>query len=270
MHGDQEKVDVLTGELELTGRPLTRTRQAHTFAWHAKALAATGRGDFETAYQNAAASSASACFRPLRAARTAGLPDLVEGAVATGRGAAARAHADAMNRHRLADISPRLALITSSCAAMAADDDHEPRACSIARFRYPLPTAGFLTTTLQLAYAQRLRRIRDSREGRRHLLRAALGPSTPSAPGRGADRAARELRAVGPGRTSPAGGDVTGPGALTHHERKVARRRRRGYRHQQADRRASALVTLHWSIPRPRHRILPKLGITTRAALRDA
>jgi hypothetical protein len=30
-----------------------------------------------------------------------------------------------MNRHRLADISPRLALITSSCAAMAADEDHE-------------------------------------------------------------------------------------------------------------------------------------------------
>src|ERR1700755_1946190 len=120
-------------------------------------------------------------------------------------------------RHRLADISPRLALITSSCAAMAADDDHEvarlfDRALSV-------PAADrwvFDYARVQFAYAQRLRRIRERRESRRHLLRAALGTFDTIGARPWADRAARELRAVGPGRTSPAGGDVTGPGALTH------------------------------------------------------
>jgi hypothetical protein len=123
VHGDQEKVDALAGELA-DWATSHGTRQAHTFAWHAKALAATGRGDFETAYQTPPR-SALRVLSPLTSRSHCGLARSVEGAVAIGRGAAARAHADAMNQHRLADISPRLALITSSCAAMAADDDHE-------------------------------------------------------------------------------------------------------------------------------------------------
>jgi hypothetical protein len=117
-------VDALAGELA-DWATSHGTRQVHTLAWHAKALAATGRGDFETAYQNAAAISPAGTFAPYEPLALWACLDLVEGAAATGRGAAARAHADAMNRHRLADISPRLALVTSGCAATAADDDHE-------------------------------------------------------------------------------------------------------------------------------------------------
>jgi hypothetical protein len=109
---DQEKVDALAGDLA-DWATSNGTRQARTFAWYAKALAATGRGDFETAYQNAAAISPAGTFARYEPPALWACPDLVEGAVAIGRGAAARAHADAMNRHRLADISPRLARLTS-------------------------------------------------------------------------------------------------------------------------------------------------------------
>jgi ATP/maltotriose-dependent transcriptional regulator MalT len=267
VHGDQEKVDALAGELA-DWATSHGTRQTHTFAWHAKALAATGRGDFETAYQNAAAISPAGTFAPYEPLALWACPDLVEGAVATGRGAAARAHVDAMNRHRLADISPRLALITSSCAAMAADDDHEAvrlfdRALSVqAADRWVFDYAR-----VQFAYAQRLRRIRESRESRRHLLRAALGTFDTIGARPWADRAARELRAVGPGRTSPAGGDVTGPGALTRHELEVAQLAAAGYTNKQIG------EHLHLSprtVSTHLYRIFPKLGITTRAALRDA
>ena len=120
---------------------------------------------------------------------------------------------------------------------------------------------------VQLAYAQRLRRIRESRESRRHLLRAALATFDTIGARPWADRAARELRAVGPGRTSPAGGDVTGPGALTHHELKVAQLAAAGYTNKQIG------EHLHLSprtVSTHLYRIFPKLGITTRAALRDA
>jgi DNA-binding CsgD family transcriptional regulator len=267
VHGDQEKVDALAGELA-DWATSHGTRQAHTFAWHAKPLAATGRGDFEIAYQKAAAISPAGTFAPYEPLALWACPDLVEGAVATGRRAAARAHADAMNRHRLADISPRLALITSSCAAMAADDDHE--AARLFDRALSVPAADrwvFDYARVQLAYAQRLRRIRESREARRHLLRAALGTFDTIGARPWADRAARELRAVGPGRTSPAGGDVTGPGALTHHELKVAQLAAAGYTNKQIG------EHLHLSprtVSTHLYRIFPKLGITTRAALRDA
>ena len=221
VHGDQETVDALAGELA-DWATSHGTRQTHTFAWHAKALAATGRGDFETAYQNAAAISPAGTFAPYEPLALWACPDLVEGAVATGRGAAARAHADAMNRHRLADISPRLALIAGGCAATAAEDDHE--AARLFDRALSVPAADrwvFDYARVQLAYAQRLRRIHGSRESRHHLLRAALATFDTIGARPWADRAARELRAVGPGRTSPAGGDVTGPGALTQHELKV-------------------------------------------------
>jgi DNA-binding CsgD family transcriptional regulator len=173
-----------------------------------------------------------------------------------------------MNRHRLADISPRLALITSSCAAMAADDDHE--AARLFDRALSVPAADrwvFDYARVQFAYAQRLRRIRESRESRRHLLRAALGTFDTIGARPWADRAARELRAVGPGRTLPAGGDVTGPGALTCHELEVAQLAAAGYTNKQIG------EHLHLSprtVSTHLYRIFPKLGITTRAALCDA
>jgi hypothetical protein len=131
--------------------------------------------------------------------------ELVEGAVATGRGAAAHAHADAMIRHRLAEISPRLALVTHSCAAMAADEDRE--AVRLFDRALSVPAADrwvFDYARVQLLYAQRLRRIRASRESRHHLLRSALAAFENAGAQPWADRAARELRAVGLSRTSRA------------------------------------------------------------------
>ena len=65
----------------------------------------------------------------------------------------------------------------------------------------------------------------------------------------------------------PAGGDVTGPGALTHHELEVAQLAAAGNTNKQIGERlhlSPRTVSTHL------YRIFPKLGITTRAALRDA
>src|SRR5690242_19109247 len=197
VRGDQEKVDALAGELA-DWATSHGTRQTHTFAWHAKVLAATGRGDFETAYQNAAAISPAGTFAPYEPMALWACLELVEGAVATGRGAAAHAHAEAMIRHRLAEISPRLALVTHSCAAMAADEDRE--AVRLFHRALSVPAADrwvFAYARVQLLYAQRLRRIRASRDSRHHLLRAALATFENAGAQPWADRAARELRAVG-------------------------------------------------------------------------
>jgi DNA-binding CsgD family transcriptional regulator len=260
-------VDVLAGELA-DWATSHGSRQTNTFAWHAKALAAMGRGDFETAYQNAAAISPAGTFAPYEPLALWACRDLVEGAVATGRGAAARAHADAMNGHRLADISPRLALITGSCAAITADDDRE--AAFLFDRALSVPAADrwvFDFARVQLAYAQRLRRTREGREGRHHLLRAALATFETIGARPWADRAARELRAVAPGRIVRTEGDVLGPGALTHHELEIAELAAAGYTNKQIG------EQLHLSprtVSTHMYRIFPKLGITTRAALRDA
>jgi DNA-binding NarL/FixJ family response regulator len=194
--------------------------------------------------------------------------ELVEGAVATGRGAAAHAHADAMIRHRLAEISPRLALVTHSCAAMAADEDRE--AVRLFDRALSVPAADrwvFDYARVQLLYAQRLRRIRASRESRHHLLRSALAAFENAGAQPWADRAARELRAVGLSRTSPAEDEITGPSALTRHELEIAQLAAAGYTNKQIGERlrlSPRTVSTHL------YRIFPKLGITTRAALRDA
>src|SRR5262249_40491905 len=59
--GDQDKVDVLARELTEWATSHA-SRQANTFAWHATAIAAIGRGDFETAYHNAASITPAGTF----------------------------------------------------------------------------------------------------------------------------------------------------------------------------------------------------------------
>ena len=267
VHGDQEKADAVAAELA-DWATSHGARQAQVFAWHARALAASGRGDFEAAYQNAAAISPAGTFAPYEPIALWACLELVEGAVATGRGAAAQAHSDAMNRHRLADISPRLALVSSGCAAMAAEEDGE--AVRLFDRALSVPAADrwvFDYARVQLLYAQRLRRTRASRESRHHLLRTALVTFENIGAQPWADRAARELRAVGLSRTAPVGDGITGPGALTHHELEIAHLAAAGYTNKQIG------EQLHLSprtVSTHLYRIFPKLGITTRAALRDA
>ncbi len=68
----------------------------HTYAHHALALCALGRGDYQTAYDNASAITAPGTF-PVNVAHALWLAfDLVEAAVRSNKPAAARAHVRAM------------------------------------------------------------------------------------------------------------------------------------------------------------------------------
>jgi len=117
--GDHDAVRELTGQMIRWALPRGIV-QARLAAHHASSLAALGRGDFEEAYQEAAAISppgilASHVPYALRVPM-----DLVEAAVRTGRHREAIAHVAAMRQADLTRMSPRLAMLTSASAALAA------------------------------------------------------------------------------------------------------------------------------------------------------
>ena len=74
---------------------------------HAKALAALGRGAFDEAYHETASISPARTLPALRAHALWVILDLVEAAARTGRTAEAAAHAAAVSRSRVQDISGR-------------------------------------------------------------------------------------------------------------------------------------------------------------------
>jgi DNA-binding CsgD family transcriptional regulator/Tfp pilus assembly protein PilF len=232
------------------------------FAGHARAFAALGQGDYEDAYMQAAQISPAGTPSP-------GFPgswmvlDLVEAAVRTGRTEEARAHLAAAQRAGIARISPRIALITAGAAALAAPDQD---AGPLFETALSLPEADrwpFEQARIHLAYGQWLRRTRDTTQARLHL-RAAIEILDRLGARPWAARAHNELRATGiPATARP----DTPTATLTTQERQIARLAATGLTNKQIGQR---LFLSHRTVSAHLHRIFPKLGITSRAALRDA
>ncbi|MYX28838.1 AAA family ATPase [Streptomyces sp. SID8381] len=265
--GDAATTTAMARELKSWGTA-RGARLVRSLARHAEALAAAGRGDFDAAYRDAAAISPPGTFAPHAPTALWVCLELVEGAVATGRHEAARAHADAMLRYRLPEFSPRLALVSYGCAAMASGDDEE--AIRLFERALSVPQADcwpFDHARVRLAYGRRLRRA-SCRPESRAQSQAALATFETLDARPWAARAARELRAAAPGGRMPtAGRDLTGPGALTRHELEIAQLAAGGHTNKQIGERlhlSPRTVSTHL------YRIFPKLGITSRAALRDA
>jgi ATP/maltotriose-dependent transcriptional regulator MalT len=233
------------------------------FAWQARALTELGAGDHEAAYQHAARVSSPgelARFRPT--ALWAGL-DLVEAALRTGRRAEATAHAGALRAAQLGTLSPRLHLRSTAATAMTGTDDEA--ACALFETVLANPDLHqwpFDLARVRLAYGERLRRMRDTGAARTHLtlahdVLAALGAT----PWR--DHAANELRATGVTRQSTP--DANAP--LTSQEREIAELAGTGLTNKQIGQR---LFISHRTVSDHLYKVFPKLGITSRAALRDA
>ncbi|MFJ3876862.1 AAA family ATPase [Streptomyces sp. NPDC090077] len=229
----------------------------------AGATAALGSGDHETAYLHAVGITPPGSFRPYahQAART--LLDLVEAARHTGRAEQARAHALAARDAGLPAVSPRLALITYGALAMTAEDERE--AAEMFARAESQPDAArfpFELARIRLAHGIRTSHVRDRVAARRHLLPAAEAFERLGAAG-WTDRARAALHATGTPPRTPAP-DLT---SLTWQERRIADLAAGGLTNKEIGRR------MHLS---PRtvgshlYRTFPKLGITTRAALRDA
>ena len=260
--GEFDTTRALTGQLLQWGAP-RGARLAQWCAWQAQTLAALGSGDYEEAYRRASAISPAgalashvpwALFVPM---------DLVEAAVRTGRHTEAHAHVAALQAANIAALSPRLALLAAGAAAIAA-----PRDSAGELFEEALATRGadawpFDLARVQLAYGERLRRAQITSESRRQLV-AALGTFERIGARPWADRAASELRAAGQTMSNAGQRDNV---SLTPREREIAMLAAGGFTNKEIGQR---LFLSPRTVGGHLHRIFPKLGITSRAALRDA
>jgi DNA-binding CsgD family transcriptional regulator len=232
-----------------------------SYARYVRAATALGQGDAEEAYQHAAAISAPGVLAPrVPMALWAGI-DLVEAALHTGRGADATAHAAAMADTAI--LSPRLALVARGAAAMAAPGEVAARLFEEALTVPGVESWPFDLARVRLAYGERLRRDRANAPARVQLA-AALDAFERLGARPWMQRAGLELRALGVG-ASPA--EDFGADSLTPQEREIALLAATGLTNKEIGQR---LYLSHRTVGAHLYRVFPKLGISSRAALRDA
>jgi DNA-binding CsgD family transcriptional regulator len=260
--GDDDTTRALTDEMSGWAAP-RGVLAIELFARHARALAAMGRGDFEEAYQQSSAISPAGALAPYTPEALWVLLDLVESAVRTDRRAEAMAHTVAMRDLGIASISPRLALVSAACSAMLASDD---RAVSLYEGALAVPGVErwpFELARVHLCFGEYLRRARAVTRSRVHL-KAGLEIFERLGAQPWATRAAGELRAAGMTSSRSAG---AGASKLTPQEFEIATLAASGLTNKQI---AERLYLSHRTVGAHLYQVFPKLGITSRAALRDA
>ncbi|MER6394993.1 AAA family ATPase [Kitasatospora sp. NPDC001603] len=225
--------------------------------------AALGEGDYEAAYLCAIGITAPGVLEPCAHQASRTVLDLVEAALHTGRAEQARRHALAARDAGLPEVSPRLAVITFGALAMTAEDGAE--AAEMYRRAEEHPAAGdfpFELARIRLAHGIRLRQHLGPRAARPVLGGAVETFERLGARG-WAERARAELRLCG----APAHSAAAHPAALTWQERRIADLAAGGLTNKEIGERthlSPRTVSSHL------YRVFPKLGVTTRAALRDA
>jgi DNA-binding CsgD family transcriptional regulator len=260
--GDYDTTSALTDEMIAWATP-RGVQAAWHYACHARGLAALGQGAYEDAYRSATAiSPAGVLASHIQPALWVPM-DLVEAAVRTGRHAEAAAHVTAMRDARIAILSPRLALLATASEAIIAPGDLAPglfdKALAIpGADRFPFDLAR-----VRLCYGERLRRARAI-TGSRAQLTAALETFERLGARPWAARAASQLRAAG--RTDPRA-DLRERDLLTPQEREIAMLAAAGLSNKEI---GQQLFMSHRTVGAHLYQIFPKLGITSRAALRDA
>ena len=189
--------------------------------------------------------------------------DLVEAAVRCGLNAEATRHVDAVTAAGVAELSPRLALLSAGAAAMAA-----PEGRDLELFAEAVEVPGskrwpFDLARIQLAYGQRLRRGKVTHEARRHLM-AAVETFQRLGARPWAVRAGNELRATG---VSIGHRDAEGLASQTPQQREIAMLAAAGLTNREIGER---LFLSHRTVGTHLYQVFPKLSVTSRAALRDA
>ncbi len=260
--GDEELVRELTEELLRWAMPRGITL-AQMAVHRVGCLAALGRGHFEEAYREAARISPPGILASHVPHALWAVMDLVEAAVRTGRQQEAAAHVAAARAARIAEISSRLALLVTGSAALAAPTDQArqlfERALGIrGADRWPFEFAR-----VQLAFGEHLRRVRAPGEARAQLG-AALAAFRALGARPWAERAANELRAA---RLIPAKTECHRVTALTAQERQIVSLAAAGLTNRQIGER---LYLSPRTVGSHLYRVFPKLGVSSRAGLRDA
>ncbi|MFE0508913.1 AAA family ATPase [Streptomyces sp. NPDC058964] len=234
------------------------------YAHHAAAVAALGHGDHAGAYRHANAVSPAGSLASHVPHALWLTMDLVEAAVRSNRQAQAADHVRAMREAGVSAISSRHALLTEASAALSTADDDE----ALALFAKALAVPGaerwaFDFARVRLAYGERLRRARATAESR-EPLNAAFSAFSHLGAKPWADRAQNELRAAG---ASKRRNTTSGSHKLTPQESEIARLAASGLTNKQI---AERLFLSHRTVGAHLYQIYPKLGISSRAMLRDA
>ncbi|OKI54688.1 AAA family ATPase [Micromonospora sp. CB01531] len=234
---------------------------AAAFAHQARTLVCLGSSDYEAAYRHATALTPAGTLAPYTAHALWGAFDLVEAAVRTGREAEAAAHVRALREQGIARLSDRYAMLVAGAAGLSAPDDE-----AVTHFEQALSAPGadrwvFEAARIRLALGERLRRT-GAKSRAREPLTAAMDALFRLGATPWAERARMELRATGlPTRPEAA------RSLLTPQEVEIAQLAASGLTNKQIGER---LHLSHRTVGAYLYQVFPKLGITTRAALRDA
>ncbi|MGY1670501.1 AAA family ATPase [Geodermatophilus sp. SYSU D00710] len=260
--GDGATARTLAGRVVAWAGP-RGVRAVEHLAHRARALAALGEGDVEEAYRQAATVSPPGVVAPHVPVALWMPLELVEAAVRTGRRDEAAAHVAALRELEVVRLRPRLALLAAGSDALAAPADR-----AAASFEEALAVPGadahpFEHARVRLAYGEHLRRERATGAARLHLA-AAQEAFTRLGARPWAARAEHELRATGVSR-SPAG--RTAPVELTPQEHEISLLAASGLTNKQI---GAQLYLSPRTVSAHLYRVFPKLGISSRAALRDA
>jgi DNA-binding CsgD family transcriptional regulator len=261
--GDHDTVQDLADRMTAWAAP-RRLASIHAYASHARALDAIGRGDFESAYQNAIQATPAGPLAPYSPHALWVVPDLIEAAVRTGRHTEAATHVAAMTDGDIEALSTRLALVTAGTAAATA-----PEGRGIGLFRAAVTTLDadqwpFDLARIQLAYGERLRRAKATAEARTELA-AALDTFRRLHARPWVARASSELRAAGLPVGHPRSAEEKE--SLTPQQREIAMLAASGLTNKEIGNR---LFLSHRTVGTHLYQVFPKLGITSRAGLRDA
>ncbi|WP_223280803.1 helix-turn-helix transcriptional regulator [Streptomyces antnestii] len=225
--------------------------------------AALAEGDYEAAYLHAIGITPPGTFTPYAHQAPRTLLDLVEAALHTGRAQQARTHALAAQRAGLPHISPRLALTTYGALAITTTDLTEADHMFHRAETHPAaPHFPYELARIRLAHGIRQRHTQGPKTARRFLIQAMETFERLGAP-TWTERARAELKASGL-TTHTTSAQLA---ELTWQERRIADLAASGLTNKEIGERmhlSPRTVSSHL------YRVFPKLGITSRAALRDA
>jgi DNA-binding CsgD family transcriptional regulator len=229
-------------------------------------LAAVADGNWEEAYRLACQLSPPGAFASYVPQATWVAFDLVEAAVRTGRTVEAEAHVRAMVDAQLDQVSRRLALHTSGARALV-DDGPEWRESFEAALRTPdAESWPFDLARVRLIYGERLRKAGHLVRAR-EVLHDALDSFDRLEARPWVNRAKGELRSAGDPQARTAVPVHAGPVSLTAQEWSVAELAATGLSNREI---ADRLYLSPRTVSGHLYNIFPKLGISSRAALRDA
>ena len=233
------------------------------YAHHPRVLAASATGDFDAAFRYAAALNPPGMLSFQLPHCTWVMFDLVEAALRTGRESDARAHLAAMRQADVAALSPRMDLIQRGVDALVFDDEETDR---LLEESLSAPSSNrwlFEASRIRLAFAENLRRRKMPDRARRHLL-AARENFTAMGAQPWLSRTQQELRASGFRATQD---PQPAPVLLTAQELEIAHLAASGMTNRQIGER---LYLSHRTVGAHLYRVFPKLGVSSRAGLRDA